>query len=453
MQEEPEDRLPLDGEPLPPGYLGPGSLAGDYVVDAYLAKGGCGAVYRAHHRIALHSVAVKVLHGLLATSPRMVERFVREVEVVNLLRHPGIVQIYDIGTLADGRPFYAMELLRGPTLETLLAPSRRLTPEEALQIFEPLCAALGAAHAAGVVHRDVKPSNVAVDLGPPVSVKLLDFGIAKLTTPETRKSGLTSVGRLIGTPTIMAPEQILGAEVDARADLYALGVLLYRMLVGRFPFEARDNAELARQHLEVPAPRPSLRGPVSAALDAVVLRALEKLPEHRFESASALLNALQLAVGRAPVLALRNIAVQAAGIHLDLRVRCPDDEVDDDLVADLGRVLDLTEEQLRKGGFSIASATGNQILAVLPFPDQADARRAARLGTLALAEAIHRAIRARLAPDPRIHPNLCVHVDEAVVNVGEGPTIVGGAIAHVAAWAPREDVAVVAITPQAALEA
>ena len=450
MQKGPGNPMPLDGEALPRGALDPGSLAGDYVIDAYLAKGGCGAVYRSHHRSTLQPAAVKVLHGLLATSPRMVERFVREVEVVNLLRHPGIVQIYDIGTLEDGRPFYAMELLGGPTLETLLAPGRRLTPEEALQIFEPLCSALAAAHAAGVVHRDVKPSNVAVDLGPPMSVKLLDFGIAKLTTTELQANGLTSVGRLIGTPTIMAPEQILGAEVDARADVYALGVLLYRMLAGRLPFEALDVAELKRQHLEVPAPRPSLRGQGSAALDAVVLRALEKRPEHRFEGASALLNALKLAAGRAPVPGRRDFAVQAAGIHLDLRVHCRDEDVDDDLVADLGRVLDLAEEQLRKGGFTIASATGNQILAVLPFSDHADAPRAARLGAIALAGAIHRAILARPAPDPRIHPNLCVHVDEAVVRAGESHTIIGGAIAHVADWAPREDVASVAITPQAA---
>jgi serine/threonine-protein kinase len=445
---EPENRPPR-GAASSSAHLDHGSLAGDYVIDAYLAKGGCGAVYRAHHRITHHPAAVKVLHGLLATSPRMVERFVREVEVVNLLRHPGIVQIYDIGTLGDGRPFYAMELLRGPTLDELLAPSRRLTPEEALAIFEPLCSALAAAHAAGVVHRDVKPSNIVVDLGPPMSVKLLDFSIAKLTMPEVHASGLTSVGRVIGTPTIMAPEQILGGEVDARTDVYALGVLLYRMLVGRFPFEAPENAELARQHLEVPAPRPSLRAPVSAALDALVLRALEKLPEHRFDGAPALLHALQRAVGRAPAAGHRDVAVEAAGIHLDLRVHCPDDEVDDALVEDLGRVLDLTEEQLRKGGFSIASATGNQILGVLPFPGPADARRAARLGALALADAIHRAILARPGADPRIHPNVCVHVDEAVVHAGDGPAIVGGAIAHVAAWAPSEDVDTVVCTPHA----
>ena len=446
---DPENGMSLLVESPQTGQLFPGDRAGDYVIDAYLAKGGCGAVYRAHHRIAYHPAAVKVLHGLLATSPRMVERFVREVEVVNLLQHPGIVQIFDIGTLDDGRPFYAMELLRGPTLDAMLAPGQRLSPEDALEILEPLCSALGAAHAAGVVHRDVKPSNVAVDRGPPLRVKLLDFGIAKLTTPEMVSSGLTSAGRLIGTPTIMAPEQILGADVDARADVYALGVLLYRMLVGRLPFEALDSAELARQHLEVPAPRPSLRAPVSTALDAVVLRALEKLRDHRFDSAFAFLDALELAAGRAPVPSLRDVVVEAAGILLDVRVRCRDDEVDDDLVADLGRVLDLAEGLVRAGGFSIASATGNQILAVLPLPEGGDARRDAHRGAVDLASMIHRAIGARSFPDPRIHANVCVHVDAAVVHSGERRSIVGGAIACVSAWAPRDDVDTVTITAAA----
>ena len=447
----PDDPMLIAEEPLPRGQLRPGDRAGDYVIDAYLAKGGCGSVYSAHHRIALHPAAVKVLHHMLAMSPRMVERFVREVEVVNLLHHPGIVQIFDIGALEDGRPFYAMELLRGPTLDALLASGQRFSLEEALEIFEPLCSALGAAHAAGVVHRDVKPSNVAVEPGPPRRIKLLDFGIAKLTTPEMGPTGLTSAGRLIGTPTIMAPEQILGAEVDARADVYALGVLLYRMLAGRLPFEARDPAELARQHLEVPAPRPSLRGPVPAVLDAVVLRALEKRPEHRFESAAAFLNALELAAGRSPVPDLHDVVVQAVGIQLDVRVHCADDEVDDELVADIGRVLDLAEPQLRAGGFSVVSATGNQILAVRPLPDQLAPRRAARDEAIALAGTIHRAILERPGPDPRIHPNLCIHVGEAVVNAGERCAIVGGAIACVASWAPREDVSSVAITPAAAL--
>jgi hypothetical protein len=444
--------MQLPGETPPRGQLFPGDRAGDYVIDAYLAKGGCGAVYRAHHRIAYHPAAVKVLHGMLATSPRMVERFVREVEVVNLLQHPGIVQIFDIGTLDDGRPFYAMELLRGPTLDTILAPGQRLSPDEALEIFEPLCAALGAAHAAGIVHRDVKPSNVAVDPGPPLRVKLLDFGIAKLSMPERSTSGLTSAGRLIGTPTIMAPEQILGADVDARADVYALGVLLYRMLVGRLPFEAIDSAELARQHLEVPPPRPSQRGPVSTALDAVVLRALEKLPEHRFDSASSFLDALERAAGRSPVPGLPDTVVEAVGIHLDVRVRCADDEVDDALVADLGRVLDLAEERIRAGGFSVASATGNQILGVLPLPERGPASRAARLGAIELATEIHRAIVGRAFPDPRIHPNVCVHVDAAIVHSGERRAVVGGAIACVSAWTPRDDVATVAITEAALAE-
>ena len=183
--------------------------------------------------------------------------------------------------------------------------------------------------------------------------------------------------------------------------------------------------------------------------DAVVLRALEKLRDHRFDSALAFLDALELAAGRAPVPSLRDVVVEAAGILVDVRVRCRDDEVDDELVADLGRVLDLAEGLLRAGGFTVASATGNQILAVLPLPEADEARGDAHRGAIDLARMLHRAIAARGIPDPRIHANVCVHVDTAVVHSGERPSVVGGAIACVSAWAPRDDVDAVEITAAA----
>src|SRR5262249_28665743 len=144
-----------------------------------------------------------------------------------MLRHPNIVEIYDIGTLPDRRPYYVMEYLSGRTLSTILDEQGRLSPLEALEVLEPVCAALIAAHAAGVIHRDVKASNIMVDMagGRPGTVKLLDFGIAKLIGPQETPIGLTSEGRQVGTLTIMAPEQLLGGPVDARIDIYALGVL------------------------------------------------------------------------------------------------------------------------------------------------------------------------------------------------------------------------------------
>jgi eukaryotic-like serine/threonine-protein kinase len=433
------------------GDLPPGGSAGEYQITRFLARGGCGAVYAARHRGTGREVAVKVLHGSLAASPKMVERFVREVEVVNLLRHPGIVQIFEIGELDDGRPFYAMEMLGGVTLDAVLRPDRRLPLDEVLEIVEPLCSALDAAHAAGVVHRDVKPSNIALEPGVPRVVKLLDFGIAKLTTPESGATGLTSAGRQIGTPSIMAPEQILGGPVDARIDVYALGVLVYRMLSGRLPFEASEPLELARQHLEQPPPPPSLRAPIEPALDAVILRALEKRPEQRYDSAKSFLFALQEAAGRAPVDrdSVHERLVPAVGILVELRARTEADEADDALADDLARLLDLAERRLRDEGFSVALATGNEILAVRLLPDDAEAAGRAQGAAISSALAMHRAIEARPGADGRVHVNLCVHVDRALVRARSAVEVVGGPLTKIGAWAPRDEVTGVCATPEA----
>src|SRR6266478_5793915 len=177
------------------------------------------------------------LDGELAPSPEMVERFVREARVVNRIRHPNIVDIYEFGELDDKRPYFVMELLEGTSLASIVERRGRLSPAQALSYLEPVCDALRAAHAAGVVHRDLKASNVAVvKEGDPPRVKLLDFGIAKLVRTAPGERGLTAVGQRIGTPYAMAPEQIRGGAIDARVDIYALGVLLYQLLTGRYPF-------------------------------------------------------------------------------------------------------------------------------------------------------------------------------------------------------------------------
>src|SRR5262249_21692492 len=146
------------------------------------------------------------------------------------------------------------------------------------------------------IHRDVKASNILIARGEPPFVKLLDFGIAKLSTPDPDFPALTSIGRQVGTPTIMAPEQFLGWPIDARVDIYALGILLYRLLTGKLPLAARSPGELARQPIEEPAPRPSQKLPIAAALDAIVLRCMEKEPERRFASVESFIEALREAV-------------------------------------------------------------------------------------------------------------------------------------------------------------
>ncbi|MGK4008853.1 serine/threonine-protein kinase [Sorangium sp. So ce1036] len=424
------------------GELPSGARAGEYIVGYAIARGGCGAVYEARHSRTGARVAMKVLHGTLAASPKMVKRFLREVEVVRLLKHPGIVEIYDAGELADGRPFYVMEHLDGVTLDVLLREEGRLSPEQALDLLEPVCSALEAAHTAGIIHRDVKGSNIFVTRSAPRAVKLLDFGIAKLMEPDAGATGFTTAGRAPGTLTIMAPEQILGGAIDARVDVYALGVLLHRLLTGKLPFYSPDATELLRQHLEEPPPRPSRRTPLPPALDAVVLRCLEKQPEHRFASVKSFLCTLREAVGEPASgrSSLPDVTVDAIAVYLDLRARFDEDDLDDLIADELGRVLDLAEERLRSAGLTLVSTTGNEILAVRQLSFDPEEAQRGREEVLEAAVMLQDEIAQTTRPDARVHVNLCLHAGPVTVRSMLNPEIIGGALAQVGSWAPVEDV-------------
>src|SRR5512138_361100 len=204
--------------------LAPGARAGAWEIVRLLARGGHGAVYLAADRETGRRAALKVLYRRHAASREMASRFVREGRILSRLRHPGVVEILELGILGDGRPFCAMELLEGKSLLQLLAARGRLSPSEALRLLQPVCGALEAAHREGVIHRDVKAANVFVAAGDPPRVKLLDFGVARAAEPE--EVGLTSAGERLGSAHAMAPELIRGGTVDGRADVYALGVLL-----------------------------------------------------------------------------------------------------------------------------------------------------------------------------------------------------------------------------------
>ncbi len=425
---------------LPAGELIPGDTVGEYLIESLVAQGGCGTVYVARRGAREKRVAIKVLRGALASSPRMVERFVREVDLVNLLRHPSIVEIHELGQLADGRPYYAMELLEGATLDAILRAEGRMPPAEALEILEPVCSALRAAHAAGIVHRDVKASNIFLSrTGGAAGIKLLDFGIAKLTDPGHRAAGLTTFGHPVGTPTAMAPEQILGEPLDERVDIYALGVLLHRMLVGLLPFRSEDALELARQHLEDPAPRPSRTAPLSPAIDDVVLKCLEKRPEQRFDSVKSFLRALRLAAGAPAVDSVVEPAaattMRAAGICVEVFAASPDDDLDDAMADDFGSILDLAEDVLVARGFSVVVVSGNAILAARVLEGDHDPgfdhQRALEIG-----EAVHLTIERRPGADHRARVATCVHVDDALVRGVTPLEIVGGGIVRIASWAP-----------------
>src|SRR6185295_18765988 len=295
--------IPTLAEPVPPDpgrdadELAPGTAIGPYTIRSTIASGGGGTVFLAEDRLLRRPVAIKVLRAAIAHSSVGVARFLREVRVVNMIRHPAIVDIHELGALPGGRPYFAMELLEGSDLRRLITSRGRFPPEDVLEIITPVCSALEAVHAAGIVHRDLKASNLNVaEKDGRYVVKLLDFGIAKLLAPDPEVPGLTAAGTRLGTATAMAPEQIRGEPVDQRTDVYALGVLMYHMLTGRVPFRGFTQQETDRLIQESPTPRPSQSVAVPQAVDAVVLRCMDKNPANRYQSANAVAEALRSAV-------------------------------------------------------------------------------------------------------------------------------------------------------------
>jgi serine/threonine-protein kinase len=429
----------LDGDP---DELRPGTMAGAYLLEKSLASGGGGTVYEARHRLLGRRAAVKVLRRELASSPRMVARFLREALAVNLIKHPSIVDIYEFGELPDGRPYYVMELLGGADLRTLLTERGRFEAREVLALLEPVCSALTAAHAQGIVHRDLKASNIHVEVRDGTQiVKLLDFGIAKLVRPEGEDAGLTVAGARLGTSYTMAPEQIRSEAIDARTDVYALGVVLFHLLTGKYPFRGEFMTDIERMHLEAPPPRPSQFASVSPAVDVIVLRAMEKLPDRRFQDAESFISALREAV--APTSSSRSTepAGRAIGIYVD--VRAPEDADSDEILDDISAVLDAAEQAFREDGWQVVLQTGNVLLGAKLLPENADEARAACAAGRAIAEALIQALVDRSGAQADVHVNVSAHVAEAVVRDGSAAgskEIVGGTMTEVGAWASSENV-------------
>ncbi|HEX8824954.1 MAG TPA: serine/threonine-protein kinase, partial [Archangium sp.] len=276
-----------------------GTSIGSFRLTRKLGHGGMGTVYLGEHVDIGSRVAIKVLHGRLAGSPQVLRRFHMEARAVNLIGHENIVNIIDINP-APPRPYLVMEYLEGEPLSTLLA--RGPVPAEiAVALLAQVCDALQATHARGIVHRDLKPENLfLLQRGHgPAFVKVLDFGIAKLLDDEPREED-TGEGAVLGSVDYMAPEQSRGDPVDGRADLYALGVIAYQLVTGRRPFEEKSLTALLLAHQSKQPVAPStLRPDVPAGLCGVILQALAKDPEQRFQSASTMRGALQVALDKA----------------------------------------------------------------------------------------------------------------------------------------------------------
>jgi serine/threonine-protein kinase len=269
-------------------------VAGRYAIQGFLGEGGMARVYLAEDVKSGASVAVKILKREQVQNRLARERFLREIDVARQILHPHIVRILDAGERADRAPFLVLELLTGETVADLLDRVPHFGADFALPIARSAAAALGAAHAAGVVHRDVKPENLFLVAGGPL--KVVDFGVAKLN-----EGVVTATGMALGTVPYMAPEQALADPVDGRADVYGLGVTLFQMLTGRLPFDATDDAHTTAELLYRPAPRPSLlRAGLDARLDEVVLAALRKRPDLRYASMDALRADLERLLGERP---------------------------------------------------------------------------------------------------------------------------------------------------------
>ena len=279
--------------------LEPGDMVdGKYRVEAILGRGGMGEVYKATQLSLDRPVALKVIRSDLAAGAEMLARFHREAHAIARLRHPNIVTVHDYGVHDTAGAFLVMEYLDGRSLRHELQVRTRLPADEAAALVGDVCAAVAAAHGAGVVHRDLKPDNVVLEKGTPTRAKVLDFGIAKLARGATEGRMDLTAGGTVGTPAYMAPEQVAGDEVDGRSDIYSIGCMLYELVTGRPPFTGDSRTGvLQAQLVEAPQPPGELVPGLPEQLEAAILRAIEKRREDRFQTAEE----LQTALGAGPV--------------------------------------------------------------------------------------------------------------------------------------------------------
>jgi serine/threonine protein kinase len=278
------------------------TLDGRYTLRGVLGEGAYGTVFLAEHLYTKRLVAVKVLREEVLSSEDAVKRFIREARLASELDHPNCVRTYEFGKAQTGQYYLVMERLDGETLGKRLERLGRLTLQESKYIMIQLLAALGAAHRKGIVHRDIKPDNIMLvqsETGDDI-VKLLDFGFAKkpanLSEAMQSTEAITKMGMAMGTPEYLAPEQARGEEIDPRTDLYSAGIILYRMLVGKPPFENDNPLDTVVDQIKKQPPAPRIAAPeamISGSIEDLILRALSKKPIERYPNALSFAVALE----------------------------------------------------------------------------------------------------------------------------------------------------------------
>ncbi|MBX9696386.1 MAG: protein kinase [Cyanobacteria bacterium] len=261
--------------------------SGRYTVLETIGQGGMGQVYKARDETLDRFVAIKML-DTNCMNDEVVVRFQREAKATSNLKHPGIVSTYDFGFSDSGQPFMVMELVEGMTLKSIISKTR-LSIRESIDILIQLCDAIAHAHDKGVIHRDLKPANIVVSRkGARYQVRVLDFGVSKILTDSREENSLTQAGQLVGSPHYLCPEQASGGTVDARADVYAMGCILFECLTGRVPFAGESIMATIELHMFAEPPLLSEFGDYPVELETIILRALEKEPADRFSSVDEL---------------------------------------------------------------------------------------------------------------------------------------------------------------------
>ncbi|MBX3275976.1 MAG: serine/threonine protein kinase, partial [Sandaracinaceae bacterium] len=370
---------PDEADRAPDRWIGR-TIAGTFHIDALIGEGAMGRVYAGAHVERGERVALKLLHPHLGGDPRIAKRFHREAKAASRLSHPSSLHIIDFGADADGTLFIAMELLEGEDLQTIIDHDAPLSPARIAELMKQTLSALEEAHRVGIIHRDLKPENVVVIReGDVERVKVCDFGIAKIVESEGRSTAITKDGYVCGTPEYMAPEQARGDEIDARADVYSAGVVLYQLLCGRVPFKAENALGTITKHImETPVPPRRVRPAwgIPRSLERIALTALAKRPNERFASARAMSQAIDEAMMALGDAAEHRLGEGPFSAPADLH-----DEPEDDAPAE--------------------AASTHDVIAKVVAPDDRRWMYAAALGLVALAGALVYSATMR-APAPAI---------------------------------------------------